>query len=258
MTTSGWIKLFRKIIDCDWYKSRPFDKTHAWVDLLLSASFETKEYMRRGRKLTVAPGGVISTCDELCDRWGWSRSKVLRYLDELETLQQITTDRSNCATVIYIQNWTEYQNGSAPALPSLDTPLDTAVNTALGTTLVSAPVSAPDTADDTPAGGALKGGGRKEEDKNVTYTHRADFPSEVFPVPSQSPEGVQAVRNAANAIGYPISDDEALNFIAYNSAQGWRIRNQPVRNWRALLIPWRNSARNRINPANTKKDYTGL
>lgn len=64
----GWIKLFRKLIDNRMYFDEPFDKTHAWIDLLLNADSE---------------GQLRVTVKELAKRWKWSTNKVRRYIADI-------------------------------------------------------------------------------------------------------------------------------------------------------------------------------
>ena len=64
----GWIKLFRKLIDNRMYFEEPFDKTHAWIDLLLNANSE---------------GQLRVTVKELAKRWKWSPGKVRRYIADI-------------------------------------------------------------------------------------------------------------------------------------------------------------------------------
>lgn len=60
-----WRKLFRKIVDNPMYFSEPFDKTHAWIDLILMAEDD---------------GVVRTTVPTLANRWKWSDGKVRRFL----------------------------------------------------------------------------------------------------------------------------------------------------------------------------------
>ena len=45
----GWIKLYRKMVDCCiWQSNEPFDKRSAWVDLLLLMQHKDKKMMVDG------------------------------------------------------------------------------------------------------------------------------------------------------------------------------------------------------------------
>ena len=107
----GWIKVFRKITDCDWYSQKPFDKTHAFLDLLLMAAWEETVVIRRGRKITLRPGELAISVRELSERWGMNRRTAMRLLFDLESVKTITQRKNNATTVISIINWESYQSG---------------------------------------------------------------------------------------------------------------------------------------------------
>ena len=54
----GWIKLYRKIQDCDLWDSseEPFDRRSAWVDLLLLANHDDKQIIFKGKPMIVKAG----------------------------------------------------------------------------------------------------------------------------------------------------------------------------------------------------------
>ena len=74
----------------------------------------------------------------------------------------------------------------------------------------------------------------------------------VSPYPRNNPEGRQEVEAAAHAIGYNITPETAEQFIAHYEALGWLFRGQPIRNWKSLLVAWRNTERNAVKPKKQK------
>ena len=126
---SGWIKIHRKIVDSPDYFAEPFTRTQAWVDLILTANFRESYIRVKGTRVKVAPGEIITSSTRLAERWQWSRGKVLRYLDELETEQQIVQVRTAVYTSISIINYAKYQADST----SDDTDYDTADGTSADT-----------------------------------------------------------------------------------------------------------------------------
>lgn len=107
MEKKGWIKLYRKIINSDfWLDGTPFDKRSAWIDLLLLAEHESKGDYKAGR--------VYKSKSELAKRWHWSEGKVTRFLNGAKNESRIgVINRAQNGTVITIANWAMYQIGGA-------------------------------------------------------------------------------------------------------------------------------------------------
>lgn len=111
---SGWIKLHRQMLDSDLWKSEPFTRAQAWVDLLLLANHSKGFIRARGIRIDVNRGQVGTSKVELSKRWQWSRGKTTRFLDELEVDQQIVQQKNNVSSLIAITNYEQYQgNGTA-------------------------------------------------------------------------------------------------------------------------------------------------
>lgn len=109
--TDGWIKLYRQIQDNPLWTSEPFTRGQAWVDLLVLANHK-KGFLRvRGQLVEVERGQVGWSQVKLAKRWSWSRGKIIRFLNELETKQQIEQQKNNITSVISIVNFEYYQGG---------------------------------------------------------------------------------------------------------------------------------------------------
>ena len=93
------------------YFSEPFTRLQAWIDLLLIANYEQRTIYVRGNKVEVKRGQLAKSQDALCERWRWSRGKVLRFLDELQKAGQIVQQKSNVINLISIVNFDLYQQG---------------------------------------------------------------------------------------------------------------------------------------------------
>ena len=105
----GWIKLHRAILDNDLWKSEPFSRGQAWVDLLLLANHKESFFYKRGNKVIVKRGQVGRSSVELSDRWKWSRTKINKFLKDLEKEQQIITHKSSVTQLLTIVNYDVYQ-----------------------------------------------------------------------------------------------------------------------------------------------------
>ena len=89
----GWVRLHRKLAESDLWKAEPFTRGQAWVDLIMLANHKPNYYIKRGIKVMVNRGELGWASETLAIRWRWSRGKVLRYLNWLETEQQIVQQK---------------------------------------------------------------------------------------------------------------------------------------------------------------------
>lgn len=145
MPDKGWIKLHRKILDCWIWQDKPYDKARAWIDLLLLAMHHDKKLFVDNEILVVERGSFMTSTVKLADRWGWSRSKVLRYLELLESERMLNTKRTPKGTLVTIVNYGDYQLSDA----TRDTAHDTTVNTSDDTTHATAGETPGETSVDT-------------------------------------------------------------------------------------------------------------
>ena len=127
--TGSFIKLDRGLKKNSLWLERPFSKGQAWVDLLLLAQGIDKDVEYRGKIQKMKPGVVYTSILYLADRWGWYRSKVYRFLENLIDLgmveiqgwtrndtskrtQNSTRNSTTNGTIISIVNWASYQDDS--------------------------------------------------------------------------------------------------------------------------------------------------
>lgn len=106
------MKLYRKISDNQLWLSEPFTRGQAWVDLVMIAQHKPGAIRKRGIIIKLPVGSIGYSQIALAERWKWSRGKVIRFLKELETEQQIVQQKSRVTTLIHIVNYKEYQQGS--------------------------------------------------------------------------------------------------------------------------------------------------
>ena len=134
----GWIKIGRELTDDEMYRGERFDKTHAWIDLLMMANTQKRTLVKRGIRVTVQPGDVVISSRDLAERWMWSRNTVFSFLQELELNHRITIRKSNVINVIKVIDWAEYslcepqnepQNGNKPQNEPQDEPQTEPQNT---------------------------------------------------------------------------------------------------------------------------------
>lgn len=117
----GWISLHRKLQDNPLWYSESFTRGQAWVDLLLLANHEYGYFYKRGVKIEIQRGQVGMSELGLSERWKWSRSKVRKFLKELEKEQQIEQQKSNVTQVVTIINYDLYQKKEQQTIQQKDT-----------------------------------------------------------------------------------------------------------------------------------------
>lgn len=105
----GWFKTHRRLLDSLLWLSEPFTKGQAWVDLIGLATFEYTYFYVRGVKVELERGQVGWSEPKLADRWKWSRTKLRKFLNDLEKEQQIIQQKNNVNQVITIVNYEIYQ-----------------------------------------------------------------------------------------------------------------------------------------------------
>jgi len=105
----GRLKLHRQIEENELYFLEPFTKMQARIDLLLTASFKDWHILVRWNIIEVKRWQNWYAEDTLAKRWKWSRDKVRRYLNYLETIQQIIQQKSKVKSIITIINYEKYQ-----------------------------------------------------------------------------------------------------------------------------------------------------
>jgi len=112
MSDAGWIKLHRSVRDSVLWK-KPLSRMEAWIDLIMTARWLDKPsnvLVGATKTITCERGELVTSQDALAKQWGWSRSKVKRFIDALESDQMVNTKATHNATKITICNYDTYQD----------------------------------------------------------------------------------------------------------------------------------------------------
>jgi len=107
----GWISLHRSIQENFVWKDKPFNRGAAWIDLILLANHEARKMSSGGHLITVERGQLFTSSVSLSEKWGWSRGKVERFLELLESDQMIERKRTSNGQLITLVNYSFYQDG---------------------------------------------------------------------------------------------------------------------------------------------------
>jgi DNA-binding transcriptional regulator YhcF (GntR family) len=106
---TGWVKIYRDICNHELWQDKPFSKGQAWLDILLEVNHREKNVLLGNQVIKVKIGEKITSIRKLCERWGWSNTKVKNFLALLETEQMITHKSDTKKTFIKVLNYSEYQ-----------------------------------------------------------------------------------------------------------------------------------------------------
>lgn len=209
MSNKGWIKLHRQIQDSAlWDDGSPFDKAHAWIDLLLCVNHADREKMVRGEIVKIRQGEIFTSDNFLANRWHWSRNRVRRHLDVLERNNMVTVKRTADGTYINVVNYAKYQLGR------------TTNGTGNGTT--------DGTSDGTTDGTQYK---NYKNDKNTNNTLSA--PPEESPAPT-----LKQISDYCKKRGSAVDPDEFFDYFQvrnWTKAKGLKIT---VKNYQAEIRNW--------------------
>ena len=110
MPANGWIKLHRKIKDNILWQDKPFSKGQAWVDILLDVNHSENKILLGNEAITVEVGEKITSIRKLCERWGWSNTKVKNFLELLVDEEMIEYKSDTKKTRLKVLNYGDYQH----------------------------------------------------------------------------------------------------------------------------------------------------
>ena len=117
---NGFVKLHRRITNHWLWTGEPFDKAHAWIDLLLMANWKTTKRIFNGQIITQERGQVVCTIKWLADRWGWYPKKVRRFLLSLQDDQMLSIKGTPNGTTLTIDNYAFFQDWGSTDDPTDD------------------------------------------------------------------------------------------------------------------------------------------
>ena len=106
----GWLKLYRSIQNHWLWEDKPFSRGQAFVDLLLMANHKDNKILFNGELIEIKRGSRITSLRQLSDAWGWSTTKVKKFLELLEKENMITVKSDNKKTLVTIENYRVYQD----------------------------------------------------------------------------------------------------------------------------------------------------
>ena len=107
---SGWISIHRKIQDHWIWGEKPFSKGQAWIDILMMVNHEDKKILLGSELVEVKRGSRVTSIRKLCERWGWSNTKVRTFLRLLEEDNMLIVKSDTKKTVLTVVSYSDYQD----------------------------------------------------------------------------------------------------------------------------------------------------
>lgn len=104
MLENGFIKIYRKILEWEWYDDIP--TTRLFIHLLLTVNI--KDSVWKGRKIPA--GSRIISLSKLSKEAGLTQKQIRGSLDKLEKSNCVAKSATPKYTVITVLNWDSYQS----------------------------------------------------------------------------------------------------------------------------------------------------
>lgn len=103
MSTGGYIKIHRSMLDWEWYQD---DRC---VRLLLHLHLKANYSPGRWKGKEVGAGQMVTSSFQLAGQLGWSRSAVIRTMDKLKMCGEVDTTSDNKWTLVTLRKWDKFQ-----------------------------------------------------------------------------------------------------------------------------------------------------
>ena len=223
MENKGFIMIDRSILEDDMYFSEKFTRMQAYMDLCLLAAYKSRTFYIRGNKVELQPMQVAKSVRDLADRWQWSVNKVRGYLYELEKGGYIDTQKTSVNQIITIKKYIVF-----------NTQNDTQINTQTDTQN--------DTQTDTPI---IKNNNVNNENKDIVIESVVvSNEQQTLPTPTKGKKRRSSVfvkPTLEECIAYAQEKGYQWNierFFNYYESNGWRVGQNPMKNWKAAMRTW--------------------
>lgn len=212
----GWVSLYRSLAHSDLWLSEKFTRGQAWVDMLMNAN-HTNGYIRvRGNRVHLARGQLGWSQKTLAERWGWSRGKVIRFFNELEGDGMIVQQKNTVTSIITVTNYSEYQKNEQQTEQQKGTR-------------------------------KTANGHQTSTNNNVNKKNKANNDNKGgFSPPSLEDLTLFFIEKSSTCA-------EAKKFMNYYKANGWKVGNNAMHNWKAASEKWIDSSYEFTQAKTTKK-----
>jgi hypothetical protein len=96
------------LMDLTFYKRERFNRTHAWVDILINANKEDAMDFNNGDEILIKKGELLTSIKSLSEKWKWNYQTVSKFLSLLKKQNLIDYKSDNKKTILTINNYNQY------------------------------------------------------------------------------------------------------------------------------------------------------
>ena len=223
MGKEGYISLHRSLLDNPIFNSEPYTKGQAWVTILMLANYkEGFVQIKNGELIKVERGECGYSELALSDIFKWSRGKVKRFLNLLESEKMIQQKIRSNRTIIKICNYELYQNRTVN--DTVNSTVNDTVNGHL--TIQQTDINNNDNNDN--------------NEKNNIYGLKI----KKFQKPTlEEIKSYCAERN---------NNVDANKFFDFYESNGWKVGKNPMKDWKASVRTWE---RNNFGKENKQEEF---
>ena len=108
MSNSGWIKIYRKILENP-VVTKDAEHFIVWIYLLLNATHKERQVVWGSEVITLKPGQLITGRKVISSATKVNESKVKRILNLFKKCSQIDQQTNRHSSLITILSWDDYQ-----------------------------------------------------------------------------------------------------------------------------------------------------
>lgn len=237
---AGWIKLHRSIQEHWIYtEKRKFSKFEAWNDILLTVNFTEGKTIIKGKLIQIKRGESILSLDSWAKRWGWDKSAVRRFLNTLQKDNMIELKNETITTRLIVCKYDTYQdmrNGDETQMKRKRNADETHLT----------PI---EEGKEEKEGKELFLLEKETKEENLSKENQTEiFPQSESVEPEAEerkkvaqkkerfkPPTVQEVQDYCNERQNGI---QAYTFVNFYQSKGWKVGNQPMKDWKAAIRTW--------------------
>lgn len=230
MEDQSYIKLFRKMLDWEWWDDR--NVRDLFFTMLLMANWKEKQW----KGISIERGSFFTSLEHLSQKSGLSVRQVRTALNKLKSTGEVTSKTTNCGTLVTIANWGVYQGGSEKATSDMTSEL-TAERQTDDKRMTSERQQLKNNKN-------IKKGKNDKKDIGESYSSG----SKRF-----TPPTIEEVSAYIREQGYHI---DAEMFIDHYEANGWMVGKNKMKDYKATLRNWERRRQNNageIQPSSNKQ-----